>query len=75
MYNNIDYRTVYVGDDEGEIELCRFIKNGWTTVVDKRKRVHLKDNMVVVFKDHKSSHEDSKFYIENNVQKMQKVFQ
>lgn len=69
---NYDYRPVYIGDDEGEIELCKLIKDGWKTVANKNKRTYLKDNMVVVFKEQPSIselkqsvpfHEDSKAYV------------
>ena len=70
--NNCNYRPIYVGDDEGEMELRKFIEAGWKTVTDKRKRVYLRDNMVIVFKEqtpiselkqHVPFHEDSKAYV------------
>ena len=51
MNGEVAYRAIYIGDDDGEIELCKFIKQGWKVVTDRRKRIQMRNGIVIVFKE------------------------
>lgn len=46
-------RLVFIGDDEGEIDLFNFLKAGWEVHFGSDGKLLIKDGMVVVYKPSK----------------------
>lgn len=47
---SINYRVVYIGDEEGEIEFMNYLKDGWSAKFDNFGKLIIMNNMAVVFK-------------------------
>ena len=43
-------RLVYIGDEEGEIELMMFVKNGWNVYFTKNGKMLIIDGMACIYK-------------------------